>query len=163
MAWGLGRSSRRGDCQGGRTTGEAARCRAGRALEITKGKMCLIVPSNAIPGQPSAPGGAELGSKPSTASQIKTTLPCGVWRDWRPRLLSSKWECGVGKEAGKDTRSWLRWGWLGRAVPEIWGGLFGILGGSLTWESRPCSFTGCGRAESMPQETECEFSFPLAS
>lgn len=58
------RSSWRRDWEGAVLLVRQAGHRAGGALGT--------IPSNAIPGQPSAAGGVQLGSKPSTSSQSRT-------------------------------------------------------------------------------------------
>lgn len=50
------------------------------------------IPSKAIPAQPSAAGGVQLGSKPSMASQSKTTQPLCL-----PPL--EKWGCRAAPKA----------------------------------------------------------------
>lgn len=104
-----------------------------------------------------------LPPNPSPQAGVIALSPCCVCSEWKPRPLGPTWDSKVSREVAKATRSGLRWGRPGRAAPRNPGGLLGILGGSLNWESRPCSFAGCGRAGPTPWELLCRLQFSAAA
>lgn len=136
---------------------------SGRALGTAKGRSCLTIPSNAIPGQSSLPGGAELGSKPSMASASKTAQPVVSGGIGGPDYSAPSGKVGLARKLlTLPGQGWSRAGQGGRR-PGFRVACLEFLVVPCFGKAAPARFAGCGWTGPTPQKTGCWLSSSLVS